>query len=153
MSRMKAQTAMEYLMIYGWAILIVIIVSAALFSLGIFDYKTYVQYTSRGFYGFHVLKGAWEFSSGGNVMLKVRNTHSSDITITRVEAEHGGQTLINTTSSGVISSGDEYIIVMTGFSDIQSGDPYKLLVSIFFTDLETNIQDLQSSGTLTGITT
>ena len=33
----KAQSAMEYLMTYGWAILIIAIVLAALFSLGIFS--------------------------------------------------------------------------------------------------------------------
>jgi hypothetical protein len=34
--RNKAQTAMEYLMTYGWAILIVIVVVAALFAMGVF---------------------------------------------------------------------------------------------------------------------
>lgn len=34
---MKAQTAMDYLMTYGWAILIVIVVIAALYSMGVFS--------------------------------------------------------------------------------------------------------------------
>ena len=33
---MKAQAAMEYLMTYGWAILIVVIVVAALYAMGVF---------------------------------------------------------------------------------------------------------------------
>jgi len=33
----KGQTAMEYLMTYGWAILIIIVVVAALYSLGVFS--------------------------------------------------------------------------------------------------------------------
>ena len=33
--RRKAQSVMEYLMTYGWAILIIAVVLAALFSLGI----------------------------------------------------------------------------------------------------------------------
>ena len=36
----KAQAAMEFLMTYGWAILVVLIVLAALFYLGIFTPKT-----------------------------------------------------------------------------------------------------------------
>ena len=40
--RNKAQTAMEYLMTYGWAILIIIVVIAALYSLGVFSVKTSV---------------------------------------------------------------------------------------------------------------
>jgi hypothetical protein len=35
-SRIRAQSAMEYLMTYGWAILIIAVVLGALFSLGIF---------------------------------------------------------------------------------------------------------------------
>jgi len=38
--RNKAQTAMEYLMTYGWAILIIIVVVAALYSLGVFSVGT-----------------------------------------------------------------------------------------------------------------
>ena len=37
--RRKAQTAMEYLMTYGWAILIIIVVVAALYALGVFSIK------------------------------------------------------------------------------------------------------------------
>ena len=36
-AKLKSQSAMEYLMTYGWAILIIAIVLAALFSLGIFS--------------------------------------------------------------------------------------------------------------------
>jgi hypothetical protein len=35
--QIKAQSAMEYLMTYGWAILIIAVVLAALFSLGVFN--------------------------------------------------------------------------------------------------------------------
>ncbi len=35
--QLKAQSAMEYLMTYGWAILIIAVVLASLFSLGVFN--------------------------------------------------------------------------------------------------------------------
>lgn len=38
---MKAQTLIEYLITYGWAILIIIIVTASLYALGVFDPKTF----------------------------------------------------------------------------------------------------------------
>jgi len=38
----KAQSAMEYLMTYGWAILIIAIVLAALFSLGVFNSSSFL---------------------------------------------------------------------------------------------------------------
>lgn len=37
--RNKGQTAMEYLMTYGWAILIIIVVVAALYAMGVFSTK------------------------------------------------------------------------------------------------------------------
>jgi len=37
MRSIKSQSAMEYLMTYGWAILLIAIVLAALFSLGVFS--------------------------------------------------------------------------------------------------------------------
>ena len=36
---MKGQTTMEYLMTYGWAILIIIVVIASLYSMGVFQFK------------------------------------------------------------------------------------------------------------------
>ena len=41
----KAQSAMEYLMTYGWAILIISIVLAALFALGIFSSSSFIGTT------------------------------------------------------------------------------------------------------------
>ena len=40
--KIKAQSAIEYIVTYGWAILIIALVLAALYSLGIFNPTTYV---------------------------------------------------------------------------------------------------------------
>ena len=45
---LKSQSAMEYLMTYGWAILIIAIVLAALFSLGVFSPTAYTPKASPG---------------------------------------------------------------------------------------------------------
>ena len=45
---LKSQSAMEYLMTYGWAILIIAIVLAALFSLGVFSPAAYTPKASPG---------------------------------------------------------------------------------------------------------
>ncbi len=45
---MKAQSAMEYLMTYGWAILIIAIVLAALFQLGVFSSSTFAPKAPPG---------------------------------------------------------------------------------------------------------
>ncbi|MGC8676162.1 MAG: hypothetical protein ACP5T3_01420 [Candidatus Micrarchaeia archaeon] len=40
--KMRAQSAMEYLMTYGWAILIIAVVLGALFSLGVFSSSSFL---------------------------------------------------------------------------------------------------------------
>ncbi len=45
---MKSQAAMEYLMTYGWAILVIAVVLAALYSLGIFNPNTFAPKASAG---------------------------------------------------------------------------------------------------------
>ena len=45
---MKSQSAMEYLMTYGWAILVIAVVLAALYSLGIFNPSTFAPKASAG---------------------------------------------------------------------------------------------------------
>ncbi|MEM3202167.1 MAG: hypothetical protein QXY21_00685, partial [Candidatus Micrarchaeaceae archaeon] len=44
----KAQSAMEYLMTYGWAILIIAVVLGALFSLGVFNPMSFAPKASPG---------------------------------------------------------------------------------------------------------
>ncbi len=44
----KGQAAMEYLMTYGWAILIIVVVVAALYAMGVFKPKASVPYSGFG---------------------------------------------------------------------------------------------------------
>ncbi|MEM0149940.1 MAG: LamG-like jellyroll fold domain-containing protein, partial [Candidatus Micrarchaeaceae archaeon] len=46
--KFKSQSAMEYLMTYGWAILIIAVVLAALFELGVFNPLTFAPKASPG---------------------------------------------------------------------------------------------------------
>lgn len=63
--RKKGQAAMEYLMTYGWAILIIIVVVGALFAMGVFKTKSSVK-CSPCFSNFAFV----DYSAG---TLKIRN--------------------------------------------------------------------------------
>ena len=45
----KGQAALDFLMTYGWAIALVVIVAAALFALGVFDVSNFVGTKAAGF--------------------------------------------------------------------------------------------------------
>ena len=49
MKQRKGQGAMEYLMTYGWALLVIVVVGAALFALGVLNPTTYTQTRCQGF--------------------------------------------------------------------------------------------------------
>jgi hypothetical protein len=85
MSMKKAQSAMEYLMTYGWAILIVIIVAAALYALGIFNPATYTGRIPTGF----TTLGApddWDVNSAGDVRILLNNRLASQIEVYTITA-------------------------------------------------------------------
>ncbi|MGC8533630.1 MAG: hypothetical protein ACP5MV_03330 [Candidatus Parvarchaeum sp.] len=45
----KSQSALEYMMTYGWAILVIVIVAGVLYSLGIFSPSSSLSTTITGF--------------------------------------------------------------------------------------------------------
>ena len=59
----QAQSALEYMMTYGWAILIIVIVAVILYSMGIFNPSSSLTATSTGFSPFIVSSAVC--SSGG----------------------------------------------------------------------------------------
>ncbi len=50
----RSQSALEYMMTYGWAILIIVIVAVILYSMGIFNPSSSVTFTSTGFTPFTI---------------------------------------------------------------------------------------------------
>jgi hypothetical protein len=50
----RSQSALEYMMTYGWAILIIVIVAVILYSMGIFNPSSSITFTSSGFSPFTV---------------------------------------------------------------------------------------------------
>ena len=53
-SSKRSQSALEYMMTYGWAILIIVIVAVILYSMGIFNPSSSITFTSSGFAPFTV---------------------------------------------------------------------------------------------------
>ncbi len=69
--RFKAQSAMEYLMTYGWAIIIIAVVLGALFSLGVFSGNAFLPTACIAASGYECLSpllhvGVLSFTFGQN---------------------------------------------------------------------------------------
>ena len=142
----KGQSAMEYLMTYGWAILIVIVITAVLVYYGLF--KPPVGKSISGFGSVIPLDS--DYTTAGVLKLYVENRVGDNIRVMAVSADSGSGPVILTGTSGMNStismSGRKWINGTTGVAGSQ-GDGYVLKVAIIYARGSMN---LTTSGTVTG---
>ncbi len=153
----KGQTAMEYLMTYGWAILIIIIVAAALFALGVFNPGTFTQSTSVGFSQFNVPTGSWQWLSTPDpdtFTIILANQAGSRIEVNNVVATAGTSSVCDsgalTTQLAPNQESTFTIICGVGVNLVQ-GTAYTASVTITYDNLDTGLNDFRSTGTVTGV--
>ena len=111
----KGQSALEYMMTYGWAILVIVIVAAVLYSLGIFSPSSSIGTGSTGFAPFTASASSCS-TSNFQVALTLGGlpggATSADITSATI-----------TTSSGITGAG----ALSSGTGTVLSGGVAKLV--------------------------
>jgi hypothetical protein len=144
---MKGQTAIEYLMTYGWAILIILIVAGVLAYYGIFAPAGFLGPTARGFGQVQVLNPWSLTAANGALTLNLENRVGGTIQVTAINytLTNGGSgsytsnTLlcpngcIDTSTN--LTSGSKAVFVATptaGPSGITSGSTYTATVTIAY---------------------
>jgi hypothetical protein len=144
----KGQGAMEYLMTYGWAILVVMIVGIVMWQLGIFNMggttvtstgfaKIKPQLAGTGLDHTGIFKGI--FTNG--VGTTIYATSASGILISE------GSACVGVASPQTISAGQNFQITASGCKSGGAGDIYNLRVSIPYT---VSIGDVTSQHTESG---
>jgi hypothetical protein len=126
---MRAQSALEYMMTYGWAILIIVIVAAVLYSLGIFNPSANSGATSTGFNPFTVLAQACGPSIGLRAQLGneagvavtvnwIAVTTSSGLSASTVNSSTTGKVLVGSTwgAAQSVTNGGSFQFNTTTFS-------------------------------------
>ena len=99
----KSQSALEYMMTYGWAILIIVIVAGVLYSLGIFSPSSSLSSTVTGFSNLGSVTG--ECTANGVLRIDLGDSTGYPINITSVTAKSpAGQVLTFKPNSTVDSS-------------------------------------------------
>ncbi len=116
----KAQSAMEYLMTYGWAILIIAVVLGALYSLGVFNGSSFLPQGCIAESGYYC-QGA-TLSSSGVLSLTVGQATGTQLSNVNVYFVPTGGTLSNAAqaSIGTLMSGQEENIQV----QLPTGSPY-----------------------------
>ena len=148
MTTKKGQAALDFLMTYGWAIALVVIVAAALFALGVFDISNFVGTKAAGFSG--VAVQAWQFTSGGTLTVKLTNQVGQRINVTAMSATIGSTTAtFNGTGKNVDIGATTDALPATGFVPQTVGSGYQAIVTVNYTSLDTGF-NATTKGTLTG---
>ncbi len=152
---------MEYLMTYGWAILIVIIVAAALYALGVFNPSTWTGSRATGFTNIGApASGAWKLSatnSSNQFQLLLSNNLPSRISVnatqTRVlvgsTACNYVAVMNNATSAQTVGIGSSFNIT-AGCGAQTPGSSYTITVELAYDNLDTGLTGFKETGTLTG---
>jgi hypothetical protein len=147
----RGQTALEYLMTYGWALLIIIIVAAALFALGILNPATYAGKTCTGFQQLSYQEH--RYGTDGSLVVIFKNGIGKNIaTLTSATWTPEGGAAVGPTAQGQTNIPPEATFNVTFSAGVLptgiAGAAYKGKLDIVYNTPA--IQGHMESGTCTG---
>lgn len=145
----KGQTAMEYLMTYGWAILIILIVAGVLAYYGVFSPSGFLGPSARGFAEVYILQ-PWSFNAAGTLTFKIENRVGADITLTNAYGKIG-TTSQTVALSSTITAGEQSGFLTSAFTSLNgtSGNSYSLDLWLEYYTTNSSVR-FNSTGTLSG---
>ena len=144
--RLLGQSALDFLMTYGWALLVMALVIAGLFSLGLFDTGSFIGTRASGFV--QVTPVGWRVTPAGALSVMFKNNAGTDITITQVNATMGASPPISNSTAVPILNGEQSGTLALGSFGAWSGS-YTIRVTVSYNDSATGFS-YTDAGTLSG---
>jgi len=144
----KGQTAIEYLMTYGWAILIILVVGGVLYYYGVFSPSTLVGESKTGFGQVELID--WEVDAAtDNVLVLLENRAGAQIIIYEVVVDSTTATWTNATMSEGSRETQFRTISGTGLT-LDAGDTYRIDLTFTYVRTDADNIGLSSSGSISG---
>ncbi len=144
----KAQASLDFLMTYGWALLLIVLVVGALFALGVFDIGSFLGSKASGFSQLSVV--GWRVTEAGAFTAMFENHAGAQINVTNVTATYGTESVNYATSFALANGAKSSTTAVGTFGTTGStGDSYSITLEITYLDTSTGFEYLDS-GTLTG---
>ena len=143
----RGQSALEYLMTYGWALVVIVIVVAALFLLGILNPATYQGSTCTGF-----TKMAYKGHSQDGNSFTVRFQNATGASVSDVNSSITASDVLGTctgTQDADMTPGEEENLACTTSLSPAAGSSYSATVQVTYTARSLPITE---TGTCTGTT-
>lgn len=152
----KGQSALEYMLTYGWAILVIILVGIMVWQLGILDMSKTTQKDSRGFSEMTLLD--WVVGVDGEVDLVIQNNAGTMVDVDQVSADFmvggvdGGGAKCTDWTDGITDFRPGSVQKITLENCGPNGDPgdyFKMNITIEYVNKASTLQHV-SYGTLWG---
>ena len=134
LSTKRSQSALEYMMTYGWAILIIVIVAVILYSMGIFNPASSISTTVTGFSSTPVSSAI--FTDNGGLSLSVQNSVGYPIEITNITATTttGGKVTIEPNIT-LLPGKSQVLVLSKVFTAANQGSHISTAVTITYKEI------------------
>ncbi|MGC8533545.1 MAG: YncE family protein [Candidatus Parvarchaeum sp.] len=123
----RSQSALEYMMTYGWAILIIVIVAVILYSMGIFSPSSSISSTVTGFSNLGSVTATCIPNQG--LFLVIGDSIGYPIEITQLNVTFSGKLFVTNQSSVIMPAGTNEFLVPQACSN-SVGSPYSSRVNV-----------------------
>jgi len=144
----KGQAAVEYLMTYGWALLVLIVIMVVAWQMGLFNIRGREEQGASGFWG--LTPEDFKLTSGGALTISFKNNVGGNVTVTGASASTAGYTGTVTTGLPLnIPVGEHKSIGFSNLNPSNAGDSFDVLAFIDYTDGRTS-SNHRSSGRIWG---
>jgi len=152
---MRSQAALEYLLTYGWAILIVIIVGSSLYGLGVFSPGTWTGKRTTGFAQFQIID--WTLQSEdsddpGNLTVVFANRLGKTVNVTDITAIYKNKECHFSFSSFNLGPNTQAIRSAqcdSAWGNLSYRASYSIILDIKYVDPDSGLSHIDS-GTLFG---
>ena len=114
----RSQSALEYMMTYGWAILIIVIVAVILYSMGIFNPSSSISVTITGFQQTPI--SSVICTPTGVLVVSVEDVTGNLINITAVNSTVNGKTATTNPNQLINPGNSARVLILGGCSNISN---------------------------------
>ncbi|MBE5728988.1 YncE family protein [Candidatus Parvarchaeota archaeon] len=149
----RSQSALEYMMTYGWAILIIVIVAVVLYSMGIFSPSSFLSFSGiTGLSGFQPASAAC--ASNGQMIVKLSNSLGYQVSINSINVTTSSGVSVTQPESATLNPGQTQEFIVFGICPKTSGSSFSDTITVAYTEPSQPIPGPYSlSGTAKGTST
>ncbi len=149
----RSQSALEYMMTYGWAILIIVIVAVVLYSMGIFSPSSFLSFSGiTGLSGFQPASAAC--ASNGQMIVKLSNSFGYQVSVSSINVTTSSGVSVTQPESATLNPGQTQEFIVFGICPKTSGSSFSDTITVAYTEPSQPIPGPYSlSGTAKGTST